>query len=337
MQIESTGEGPYRMALDAEGTFVQAASTVSRRLENSSQRTGNPLRVRITSSSIPSTPLPTRITPQNQNRRSELPFTADDRDSDSSLSEYEVLDSDAETERLHISPPQHQLGMVVQHTSTSTVTATAAMAVEIPVSLEDIGKHVDGTTYDRPVHFTSGALSKKRKRDENSPLPTLTAEDPQSWKPTILPPKKRVQIPAVSEFTKEAIDSIDHYSESKHCRATHSNACSSEYAVPNGNNLHGQNHNNNVDGTATTTNTARIPDGGDEDYADQLPSAPDEDMDCAGVPGIFEPVCRWIGNWHVNCRYWERYQEAESGRRPCRNWEDICKTQRYVSFWLVLY
>ena len=125
-----------------------------------------------------------------------------DRDSDSSLSECEgePADSDAETERLHISPQKKRSGMMVQHTGSSSIVTSNPISFEVAVARDDLRRPISaqesaeeragGSAPATPTR----SLSKKRKREENSstPRPNHGSPDAKAIQ-SAHPPKKKVQ------------------------------------------------------------------------------------------------------------------------------------------------
>lgn len=182
---------------------MKSAPVAAGRLEASFPRTNSPLSTKITSTTLPSAPIQARNTPQK--RRAEFPPPAADRDSDSSLSEYDGADSDAETERLHISPQKKRPGMMVQHT-----TKPVPLAFELSSSSsDDPARPADHVSDPKPAANSSPVTpsrsqSRKRKRDESSPLQPPPAEDPPAA--ALPPPKKKIHAPSVPEPKKETID-----------------------------------------------------------------------------------------------------------------------------------
>lgn len=183
------------MAPDAGGPSVKAATLAAGRLESSFTRTGSPLLpTRLASGSVPPATAPSRTTPQK--RRAEL---SADRDSDSSLSEFEgeTADSDAETERLHISPQKQRPGMMVQHTTSSSTVTASPMAFEIAVARDDLHRSVTHEAADERAATSAPATptrspSKKRKRDENSLTPLTLLGSPDEKPAAVPPPKKKL-------------------------------------------------------------------------------------------------------------------------------------------------
>ncbi|KAF8534243.1 Sds3-like-domain-containing protein [Trichophaea hybrida] len=253
------------MAPDAIASIVDSRSAAVGRLENTYQTVGLPLPVQIRPSTIPIvTPLQTRIKPQK--RQAKLPSIVY-RESDSSLSEYEDFDSDAETERMHTSPKKQRSSMVVQHPSASTVTTASAMVLEIP--LEDLSRHIDMSTNDRPLYFPSKSTSKKRKRDENSPLTSL---DPLTKKLIMISTsEKKVQSP----LGKGAIETFGRNPENKDSALINSRASSPDNAFATGNYIsHSQNEWDNADNGEVMT---QISDDDVDDIFDKLQSAEEEE------------------------------------------------------------
>jgi hypothetical protein len=146
---------------------------------------------KITSSATTSTALPIRTTPQK--RRFDFP---PDRDSDSSLSEVEGPDSEAETERLHISPQKQRPRTMLQHPGGNTASAiTTTMALEIPIAADNSSGYRDDTPDKSPLRSASSTPARnsirKRKREEKeSPILLPTSEGLET-KPPIFPPPKR--------------------------------------------------------------------------------------------------------------------------------------------------
>lgn len=277
------------MAPDA-GPFVKSAPVAAGRLEASFPRTNSPLSTKITSATLPSAPIQARNTPQK--RRAEFPPPAADRDSDSSLSEYDGADSDAETERLHISPQKKRPGMMVQHT-----TKPVPLAFELSSSSDDPARAADHVSEPKPAAANSSpatpsrSQSKKRKRDESSPLQPPPAEDPDGGKPAAVlpPPKKKIHAPSVPESKKDAIDVAENNlgakgssSSSSATIAAANGDSSSPIATANGyGEVTRQQKSNSSDTTEGTMDTGTAPD--DEDAAEDAaaaaahqPSVPEE-------------------------------------------------------------
>lgn len=125
-----------------------------------------------------------------RSRRYEVPS---DRASDSGLSDQG--DSEAETERLHISPQKQRPRMVVQHSNTTPGATT--MAVEIPYIKEVISDQNDETIGHESRSPTVRSVNKKRKRDDKEAIICRTPPEDTEDKPIALsPPKKRHHLPA---------------------------------------------------------------------------------------------------------------------------------------------
>lgn len=225
------------MAPDAG--FVKSATIAAGKLE-SYPRTGSPLPTRLTSGTISSSPASARTTPSK--RRAEFPALAGD--SDSSLSEYDgdVADSDAETERLHISPQKQRPGMTVQHTGSSTITTTSAMAFEITVpTLRDATKQTEDTVDETPAKLSSPetptrSQTKKRKREEGSPTPKTPVpeeDDETTPKQAAQPPKKKVFSPE-AVVQKATIDTSEKEANTQENPITNGDSTTEDSAATNG-------------------------------------------------------------------------------------------------------
>lgn len=167
------------MAPDTLGSSVKPSGISTARVA----RAGTPLGVKPTAS-LASSPSHPRLTPRP--RRYGLP---PDKESNSSLSDNDQPDSEAETERLHISPQKVRPKMLVQHSNSST---TTTIAVDMSPSKQVIVP--DSKLPDEsPQSPTPRGTAKKRKREENgSPSVRAVSEDPEERPAGGLPPKKKV-------------------------------------------------------------------------------------------------------------------------------------------------
>jgi hypothetical protein len=171
------------MAPDAAGPSVKTASVNAGRLHGS-QRSGTPF---SSKSAITSSPIQTRSTPRS--RRYGIP---PDRDSDSSLSDVEPADSEAETERLHLSPQKQRPKMVVQHADN---TATS-IAVELTPKKENNAKDPADNALREESPLARTPSNKKRKRDATrSPSVRAQREGSAENVTPPEPPKKKVHTP----------------------------------------------------------------------------------------------------------------------------------------------
>jgi hypothetical protein len=261
------------MAPDAGGPSVKPAP-IAGRFESSHPRPISPLPAKITSNTITSALSQARTTPQKKQ-----PNFHPDRDSDSSLSDYEGGDSDAETERLHISPQKQRPGMMVQLTGGSTITSKAPpMAVDIPAenplkpSSEMADEHKAGSAPGTPTR----SPSKKRKRDETTPTPRLVPTEDAEGKPVVLPPPKKKVLAAGNLEDKEAVEDMTDSSNSQEHPAANEAHSPKRAAVTNGTET--LEESNNAEGTNSLMHADqnRDDDAEDED-ADPPPSVPPED------------------------------------------------------------
>jgi hypothetical protein len=184
------------MAADTGVPSVKPATVAVGSLESSPLTSDGFLAPRV-SSNDPSPPASCNDRTTSQKKGASLP---PDRDSDSSLSEFEGPDSEAETERLHISPQKQRPTMMVQHMGNSGVaTSATTIPVEIPASRENHDRrHVEdiGDDHSAPETPTRSPSKKRKRPDRESPAPRLTSEDLEG-KPAVLPPpKKKVHTPA---------------------------------------------------------------------------------------------------------------------------------------------
>ncbi|KAI5848990.1 Sds3-like-domain-containing protein [Tricharina praecox] len=268
------------MAPDAGGPSVKSATIAAGRLESSYQRTASPLSNKVAANAVLSASAQTRTTPTK--RRNDF---QNDRDSDSSLSDFEVADSDAETERLHISPQKQRPGQMVQHTSSSVVT-TETMAFEIPVAKEGIFRPATAdTTDDHAVHSSPGtptrSASKKRKREEISPAPQLlpseVTENSKSVQPHA-PPKKKVYAPDTQQEALGTAKPAASEHKDQHTTANGAPCSPKSAAATNGATGHPLNESTSKAATEGPMDIDQQPDDDAEDEdTDQPPSAPAEE------------------------------------------------------------
>ncbi|KAI5789143.1 Sds3-like-domain-containing protein [Geopyxis carbonaria] len=146
------------------------------------------------------------------------------RVSDTSLSDQG--DSEAETERLHITPQKQRPRMVVQHSNTTT--ATTAMAVEKPCAKEIISDQSGEIFSDISRSPTLRGLNKKRKRDDKESAICRAPSEHTEDKPAALsPPKKKHHLPTDSKeagHVQAGIDQpdIDYISTNRRPKLTNS-------------------------------------------------------------------------------------------------------------------
>jgi len=274
------------MAPDAGGSSVKSATIAAGRLESSYQRTGSPLSNKVAANAVLSAAAQTRTTPTK--RRNDF---QPDRDSDSSLSDFEGADSDAETERLHISPHKQRPGQMVQHTGSSVVT-TETMVFDIPIAKEPILRPATtDTADDYAAHSAPGtptrSASKKRKREEISPAPQLLPSDGVETTKTVqphAPPKKKT---FVSDIPQEALGTTKSTPLEEKDQPTTANGgpCSPrDVAVTSGATDHPPNESTDRDGTPMDIDQQPDDDAEDEDTDRPPPAtAEEEPSDSVGV------------------------------------------------------
>jgi hypothetical protein len=263
------------MAPDAGGPSLKSAP-IAGRLDSSHPRPLSPLPAKITSNTITSALSQARTTPQKKQAN-----FRPDRDSDSSLSEYEGADSDAETERLHISPQKQRPGMMVQHLGGSTaMTKASSMAFDIPAenplkpSSETADEQKAGSAPGTPTR----SPSKKRKRDETTPTPRLVPTEDAEGKPVVLPPPKKKVLAAGTLEDREAVEAATDSSKTQEHPAANEARSPKSAAVTNGNENLPSDESDNAESTNALTHVDQNrADGAEDEDVDPPPSAPPED------------------------------------------------------------
>lgn len=184
------------MASDTLGSPLKSTGVGSGRLA----RAGTPL----VSKTITASPIH-RLTPRTR-RYGNPP----NHESDASLSDHEQpeqeADSEAETERLHLSPQKVRPKMTVQHPDPSLKSA-AALPVDMSPSRQVVIRTDELAEDPAPSPTPRTNANKKRKREEvGSPSIRAASEESESRPTATHPPKKKVY---ASSSQKRVIDTDD--------------------------------------------------------------------------------------------------------------------------------